>query len=111
MRCPPGCARREQCREDMAGYQRRADPTKSSCPQKKDVRRVAARRTLVDRTSVFVPRLDPMITVGAHVDQTDPIAEAQARGTTLVQFFLGDPQSYKGPVIAYAGGADRKSVV
>jgi deoxyribonuclease-4 len=46
-----------------------------------------------------------MLTIGAHVDQTDPIAEAQARGTTLVQFFLGDPQSYKGPVVAYAGGA------
>jgi deoxyribonuclease-4 len=43
--------------------------------------------------------------VGAHVDQTDPIAEAQARGTDVVQFFLGDPQSYKGPVIRYAGGA------
>jgi deoxyribonuclease-4 len=67
---------------------------------------VGAGRTLVDGTSVFVPRLDAMITVGAHVDQTDPIAEAQARGATLVQFFLGDPQSYKGPVIAYAGGAE-----
>jgi len=44
--------------------------------------------------------------IGAHVDQTDPIAEAQARGTDLVQFFLGNPQSYKGPVIAYAGGAE-----
>ena len=45
------------------------------------------------------------IRIGAHVDQTDPIAEAQARGTDLVQFFLGDPQSYKGPVLEYAGGA------
>jgi deoxyribonuclease IV len=45
--------------------------------------------------------------IGAHVEQTDPIAEAQARGTTVVQFFLGDPQSYRGPEIAYAGGADR----
>ncbi len=45
------------------------------------------------------------LSIGAHVDQTDPIAEAKARDTTLVQFFLGDPQSYKGPVIAYAGGA------
>src|SRR3954452_12156410 len=44
--------------------------------------------------------------IGAHVDQTDPIAEAQARDTTLVQFFLGDPQSYKGPVFRYAGGPD-----
>ncbi len=44
--------------------------------------------------------------IGAHVDQTDPIAEAQARGVDLVQFFLGDPQGYKGPEIAYAGGAE-----
>ncbi len=43
--------------------------------------------------------------IGAHVDQTDPIAEAKARGTDLVQFFLGDPQSYKGPVLSYEGGA------
>ena len=44
--------------------------------------------------------------IGAHVDQTDPIAEAQARGTSLVQFFLGDPQGYKGPEFRYAGGAE-----
>ena len=43
--------------------------------------------------------------VGAHVDQSDPVAEAAARETTLVQFFLGDPQGYKGPEIRYAGGA------
>ncbi|MEX0428499.1 deoxyribonuclease IV [Nocardioides sp. DS6] len=46
------------------------------------------------------------IAIGAHVDQTDPIAEAQARQAPHVQFFLGDPQSYKGPKVAYAGGAD-----
>ncbi len=46
------------------------------------------------------------IRIGAHVDQADPVAEAQARDTTLVQFFLGDPQSYKGPEIRYDGGAD-----
>ncbi|KGN39923.1 deoxyribonuclease IV [Knoellia aerolata] len=45
------------------------------------------------------------LTIGAHVDQTDPLAEAAARGTTLVQFFLGDPQGYKGPEVRYAGGA------
>jgi len=44
------------------------------------------------------------IRIGAHVDQTDPIAEARACGTDLVQFFLGNPQSYKGPVLEYAGG-------
>ncbi|HET6651792.1 MAG TPA: deoxyribonuclease IV, partial [Nocardioides sp.] len=44
--------------------------------------------------------------IGAHVDQTDPVAEAQARGADLVQFFLGDPQGYKGPEIRYAGGAE-----
>ena len=46
------------------------------------------------------------IAIGAHVDQVDPIAEAAARGTSTVQFFLGNPQSYKGPEVAYAGGAD-----
>ncbi len=45
------------------------------------------------------------IAIGAHVDQTDPIAEAVARGAPLVQFFLGDPQGYKGPEVRYAGGA------
>ena len=44
--------------------------------------------------------------IGAHVDQTDPIAEAQARQAPHVQFFLGDPQGYKGPEIRYAGGAE-----
>src|SRR6478735_2270934 len=46
------------------------------------------------------------ISIGAHVDQTDPIAEAKARQAPLVQFFLGDPQGYKGPEFAYAGGAE-----
>ncbi|MDQ6935749.1 MAG: deoxyribonuclease IV [Actinomycetota bacterium] len=44
------------------------------------------------------------IRIGAHVDQTDPIAEAKARETTVVQFFLGDPQGYHGPEVRYAGG-------
>jgi deoxyribonuclease-4 len=44
--------------------------------------------------------------IGAHVDQADPIAEARARNASLVQFFLGDPQGYKGPEFRYAGGAD-----
>jgi len=46
-----------------------------------------------------------MLTMGAHVDQTDPIAEALAREATASQFFLGDPQAWKGPKVAYAGGA------
>lgn len=37
--------------------------------------------------------------IGAHVDQTDPLAAAKARGADLVQTFLGDPQGWKGPVI------------
>ncbi|MGL5808897.1 MAG: deoxyribonuclease IV [Nocardioides sp.] len=47
-----------------------------------------------------------MIQVGAHVEQADPIAEAKARDTSVVQFFLGDPQGYKGPEFAYPGGAE-----
>ncbi len=46
------------------------------------------------------------LAIGAHVDNADPIAEARARDTSVVQIFLGDPQSYKGPVVAYPGGAD-----
>ena len=48
----------------------------------------------------------PALRLGAHVDQTDPVAEAQARGADLVQFFLGDPQDYHGPEVRYAGGPD-----
>ncbi len=43
--------------------------------------------------------------IGAHVDQADPLAEAAARGADLVQIFLGDPQGWKDPTVAYAGGA------
>jgi deoxyribonuclease-4 len=42
---------------------------------------------------------------GGHGDQVDPIAEARARKATLAQFFLGDPQAWKGPEVAYEGGA------
>jgi deoxyribonuclease-4 len=45
------------------------------------------------------------LSLGAHVEQSDPIAEAEAREADHVQFFLGDPQGYKGPEVRYAGGA------
>jgi len=38
-----------------------------------------------------------MIGVGAHVDSTSPITEAELRGADLVQIFLSDPQSWKKP--------------
>jgi deoxyribonuclease IV len=51
-------------------------------------------------------RMPPtQLSIGAHVDQTDPVGEARARDTTLVQFFLGDPQGYQGPEFRYAGGS------
>ena len=46
------------------------------------------------------------IRIGGHGEQEDPIAEAKARGADLAQFFLGDPQGWKGPEIAYPGGAE-----
>jgi deoxyribonuclease-4 len=52
------------------------------------------------------PDARPGLRIGAHVDQTDPIAEAQARDADLVQFFLGNPQGYKGPEFRYDGGAE-----
>ena len=36
-----------------------------------------------------------MISLGAHIHGGDPIGEAEAREAELVQFFLGDPQSWK----------------
>jgi deoxyribonuclease IV len=51
------------------------------------------------------PSTEPL-RVGAHVDQADPIAEAKARDANLSQFFLGDPQGWKGPQVAYAGGPE-----
>ena len=50
--------------------------------------------------------VEGMIRIGAHVEQEDPLAEAKARETDLVQFFLGDPQGYKGPEVRYAGGLE-----
>ena len=51
-----------------------------------------------------------MLRIGAHVDQADPGAQGRARQADLVQFFLGDPQSWKGPVVPDAardlGGLD-----
>jgi len=37
--------------------------------------------------------------IGAHFHVADPLAEATAIGADAAQFFLGDPQGWKGPVI------------
>lgn len=37
--------------------------------------------------------------IGAHVDQSDPVTEGADRKADVVQFFLGDPQSWKEPVL------------
>ena len=37
--------------------------------------------------------------IGAHVDQTDPLTAAAAVKAEAVQFFLGDPQGWKAPVL------------
>jgi deoxyribonuclease IV len=52
-----------------------------------------------------VGAVNDQLRIGAHVEQDDPVAEAAARQAPLVQFFLGDPQGYRGPEIRYAGGA------
>jgi len=57
-------------------------------------------------TPAPAPLTAQTLRIGAHVEQTDPLAEAKARDTTLVQFFLGDPQGYKGPEVRYSGGLD-----
>jgi deoxyribonuclease-4 len=35
--------------------------------------------------------------IGAHVDLSDPLSEATARGAEVVQFFLSDPQGWQEP--------------
>ncbi|GAA4053065.1 deoxyribonuclease IV [Nonomuraea soli] len=40
-----------------------------------------------------------MVRIGAHVHNDDPAAHAEAVGAEVVQFFLGDPQGYKAPVL------------
>lgn len=45
------------------------------------------------------------VTIGSHVDALDPIGGARARGAQIAQILLGDPQSWKKPVVAFPGGA------
>jgi deoxyribonuclease-4 len=40
-----------------------------------------------------------MVRIGAHFHVDNPLNEAIARGADAAQFFLGDPQGWKGPVI------------
>jgi deoxyribonuclease-4 len=40
-----------------------------------------------------------MVRIGAHVHQDDILSHAAAVDADVVQFFLGDPQGYKGPVM------------
>jgi deoxyribonuclease-4 len=56
-------------------------------------------------TAAASTRTPATVPMGGHGDQVDPLAEAEARAGDLAQFFLGDPQGWKGPVVAYAGGA------
>ncbi|MCG2804794.1 deoxyribonuclease IV [Propionicimonas sp.] len=43
---------------------------------------------------------------GAHVDSIDPVAAATELGIGAAQFFLGDPQGWKGPKVGFPAGAD-----
>lgn len=51
-----------------------------------------------------MPTLIDML-LGAHVDATDPLNQIQDLGGQAVQIFLGEPQGWKGPSVAYPGGA------
>ena len=41
--------------------------------------------------------------IGAHVRTEDPVGEARACGADVLQLFLGDPQSWKKPVVPELG--------
>jgi deoxyribonuclease IV len=40
-----------------------------------------------------------MTVIGAHLHDGDPLEQARAMGADVVQFFLGDPQGWKAPVL------------
>lgn len=50
-----------------------------------------------------------MLRIGAHVDQNDPLGAASAKKAEAVQFFLGDPQGWKAPVLPPGHEAIRDS--
>lgn len=39
--------------------------------------------------------------IGGHVDATDPVKQAQEIGAKVIQIFLGDGQSWKGPKVEF----------
>jgi deoxyribonuclease-4 len=49
--------------------------------------------------------------IGAHVDQTNPLDSANARKAEVAQFFLGDPQGWKKPVVPEGAAAVRDAGV
>ncbi|MEI2779198.1 MAG: deoxyribonuclease IV [Tetrasphaera sp.] len=93
-------------------------PADTAATDRAPAKRAATDITATDRSTAasarpalrpgagLAPGIAPTPAIGAHVPQEDPIERARERHTSVVQFFLGEPQSYKGPVIAYAGGAD-----
>ncbi|WP_433178831.1 deoxyribonuclease IV [Actinoallomurus sp. CA-150999] len=52
-----------------------------------------------------------MLRIGAHVDRSDPLAAAAAKKAEAAQFFLGDPQGWKAPVLPDGYEAIRDSDV
>jgi len=44
--------------------------------------------------------------MGAHVEQDDPLTASLERDAQVAQFFLGNPQGFKGPEFRYASGPE-----
>ena len=47
-----------------------------------------------------------MVRIGAHIHESDPLAGAIARDAEVVQFFLGDPQGWREPVLPHLAALD-----
>ena len=48
-----------------------------------------------------------MPTIGPHLNEGDPLAEATALGADAVQFFLGDPQDWRAPKLPEGRDAEQ----
>ncbi len=46
-----------------------------------------------------------LLRIGAHGESDDPVTAAKARDANAAQFFVGDPQGWKGPRLDYPAGA------
>lgn len=62
--------------------------------------------SVTDLATSVPRRLGVVFHVGGHVGQDDPIGQALQIGAQAAQFFLGDPQGWRGPTFPHPDGPE-----